>query len=51
MFLTTPETSYTNNWVKNVGLNGTFIKNSLARWNLVNNHGIPGNWTVETADE
>ena len=49
MFTTTPSSSYTNDWVKNVSSNGTFVKNSAAEWNVTGNDAIPENWTVETA--
>ena len=50
MFTTTPSTSYTNNWVNGVASSGTFVKNSAATWDVRGNHGIPNNWTVQTAD-
>ena len=49
MFTTTPGSSYTNNWVKNVKDTGTFVKNSAATWNVSGNTGVPTGWTVETA--
>ena len=51
MFTTTPSTTYTQNWVQNVSATGTFVKNSAAQWNVSGVHGIPDNWTVETASE
>lgn len=51
MFTTTPSSSYTSNWVKDVAANGTFVKNSAATWNVTGNDGIPSGWTVQTADE
>lgn len=50
MFITTPESSYTNNWVQNVKATGTFVKNSAATWNVTGNNGVPSGWTVETAN-
>lgn len=49
MFLTTPSSSYTADWVQNVKKTGTFVKNSEATWDVRGNAGIPNNWTVETA--
>ena len=51
MFLTTPSSSYTNNWTKNVSSTGTFVKNKSASWNVTGVNGIPKNWTVETSIE
>ena len=51
MFTTTPSSSYTSNWVKNVAASGTFVKNSAATWNVTGIEGIPEGWTVETASE
>ena len=50
MFITTPSTDYTKNWVKGIASTGTFIKNSAATWNVTGNNGVPTGWTVETAD-
>jgi len=49
MFITTPSTSYTSNWMNGVLPGGTFVKNSAAQWNVSGIHGIPTGWTVETA--
>ena len=49
MFLTTPSSSYTNLWVRNVKSTGVFIKNSAATWDVTGNNGIPTGWTVQTA--
>ena len=49
MFTTTPSTSYTSNWVSGVKSTGTFVKNSAATWTTSGVHGVPTNWTVETA--
>ena len=51
MFTTTPNNTYTNNWVKSVAATGTFVKNSAAEWNVTSVSGIPSGWTVETAVE
>ena len=47
-FLTTPSTSYTNNWLNSVALTGTFVKNVDATWDVSGNNGIPSGWTVQT---
>lgn len=49
MFTTTPSNTYTYNWVQGVASSGTFVKNSNATWSVSGMHGIPNNWTVETA--
>ena len=51
MFLTTPSSSYTENWTNNVSPTGTFVKNASASWDVTGVNGIPENWTVETAIE
>ena len=51
MFLTTPSSSYTDNWTSNVSSTGTFVKNISASWNVTGVNGIPENWTVETSIE
>ncbi len=51
MFTTTPDTSYTNNWVRSVPSTGTFVKNAAATWDVRGYNGIPNNWTIETASE
>lgn len=43
-FLTTPSTSYSNNWVAGVAPTGTFVKDSAATWNVVGNYAIPTGW-------
>ena len=50
MFTTTPGTSYTNNWVNRVQtVEGTFVKNANATWDVIGDSGIPRNWGIETA--
>jgi len=49
MFTTTPSTAYTSTWVSGVASRGTFVKNSAATWTTKGVHGIPTNWTVQTA--
>ena len=51
MFTTTPSTTYTNDWVRGVALDGTFVKNSAASWNVTGDSGVPSGWTVQTASE
>ena len=51
MFLTTPSSSYTNNWTYNVSSTGIFVKNASASWDVTGANGIPENWTIETAIE
>ena len=51
MFTTTPTSTYTKNWVNNVGATGTFVKNASATWNVTGDNGVPSGWTVETASE
>lgn len=48
MFISTPGTNYTNNWLGDVAANGTFIKSSQANWNVSGASGIPSGWTVTT---
>lgn len=49
MFTTTPSSTYTRYWVRNVSATGTFVKNVAATWNVTGNDGIPSGWTVQTA--
>lgn len=49
MFVDTPGTGYTYDWVRNVASNGTFVKNSAATWDVTGRHGIPSGWTIEYA--
>ena len=49
MFTTTPSTTYTDNWVSGVSSIGTFVKNSVATWDVTGTYGIPSGWTVQTA--
>ena len=51
MLTSSPSSSVTYLWVSGVPSTGTFVKNSVATWNVTGNHGIPTGWTVETADE
>ena len=48
MFTTTPSTTYTENWVRNVASTGTFVKNIAATWDVTGVNGIPTGWTVVT---
>ena len=49
MFVTTPSSLYTGNWVYGVASTGTFVKNKNATWSVTGSDGIPSGWTVETA--
>ena len=55
MMMIRPEFDATNgtmtNWVHGVAENGTFVKNSAARWNVPGDSGVPVGWEVTTADE
>ena len=51
IFTTTPSTTYTNNWVKNVAANGTFVKSQDAQWSVTGDHGIPTNWNTYINNE
>ena len=46
LFITTPGTAYTNNWVAGVAEKGTFVKGEGALWDVVGVHGIPEGWDV-----
>lgn len=48
LFTTTPDSTFTNNWLSNVASTGTFIKNANATWTTTGANGIPTGWTVET---
>lgn len=50
MFLTTPDSNYTNWWVAGVSSSGTFVKNKDATWTLSGPIGIPTGWTIQYAD-
>lgn len=49
MFTTTPNNSYTFNWVKGVASSGTFVKNAAATWNVTGTYGIPSGWSIVNA--
>ena len=51
LFTTAPGSSTTDNWVRGVSSNGTFVKSSAATWNVTGDNGVPTGWTVETASE
>ena len=46
LFLTTPGTG-TIDWVSNVSVTGTFVRNENTTWNVRGANGIPEGWTVE----
>lgn len=50
MFLEHEEYGYTNFWMKDVPLTGTFVKNSKATWTTTGDNGVPSGWTIEYAD-
>ena len=50
MFTTTPSSTYTSDWVRNVAASGTFVKNSAATWDVTGSSGIPTGWTIQTAN-
>lgn len=49
MFITTPGSSYTKQWLDGVSATGTFVKRDSATWSVSGVDGIPTGWTVETA--
>jgi len=49
MFTTEPSEQYTKNWVYMTYGVGTFVKNTLADWNVIGVNGIPNYWTIEYA--
>ena len=51
LFTTTPDSSYTNEWLRSVAGSGIFVKNINATWDVTGYNGIPSGWTVETASE
>lgn len=51
MFTTTPSTTYTSSWVKNVAARGTFVKNTSATWNVTGVNGVPSGWTIQRASQ
>jgi hypothetical protein len=46
LFTTSPNTAYTNNWVRNVSSAGQYYKNPNATYTTRGNYGIPTKWTV-----
>ena len=48
LFLTTPGSEYTSNWVGGISSTGTFVKNVAATWDVTGVNGVPSGWTVET---
>ncbi len=49
LFTTTPSSTYTGGWVSGVSDTGTFVKSTLADWDVTGDNGIPSGWTIETA--
>ena len=50
-FTTTPSSSYTNNWVTSVALNGLFIKSPNATWTTTGASGVPSGWVSTNNNE
>lgn len=50
LFQTEPSNTYTNHWVYDVELTGTFVKSADATWDVTGVSGIPEGWTVEYAN-
>ena len=48
LFTTTPSDTYTKNWVLGVASEGTFVKSSVATWDVTGVNGVPSGWTVST---
>ena len=46
LFITTPSTMYTKNWVRNVSSSGQYYKNPNATYTTRGYYGIPSSWTV-----
>ena len=46
LFTTTPSSSYTNYWVRNVSSAGQYYKNPSATYTTRGISGIPNHWTV-----
>ena len=47
LFVTTPSTSYTNNWLKDVAASGSFVKNPEATWTTTGVHAVPTGWATQ----
>ncbi len=47
-FITTPDDTYTKDWVSGVARRGTFVKNKDATWDVTGVNGVPEGWTVLT---
>ena len=48
LFTTEPSDTYTKNWVLGVASEGTFVKSSVATWDVTGVNGVPSGWTVST---
>ena len=48
LFTTTPSSTYTENWVRDVAATGTFVKSSSAKWKVTGNRGVPSGWSIIT---
>ena len=47
MFLTTPSSTYTKDWVYGVANDGVFVKNAAATWENRSVNGVPANWEIQ----
>jgi hypothetical protein len=50
-YFTNFQTSYTNNWVNGVALNGLFIKSPNATWTSTGISGVPSGWVSTNNNE
>ena len=48
LFTTTPDDTYTKDWVSGVASTGTFVKSKDATWDVTGVNGIPEGWTALT---
>ena len=48
LFRTTPDDTYTGEWVKGVASTGTFVKSKDATWDVTGVNGVPEGWTIFT---
>ena len=48
LFTTEPSDTYTKDWASGVASDGTFVKNSVATWDVTGTNGVPEGWTVTT---
>jgi len=48
LFTTTPNDTYTKDWVNGVAPTGTFVKSKDATWDVTGVNGVPEGWTILT---